>query len=263
MDWLLQYFKELTGGVCVAFSGGVDSAVVLSAALRAGCKVHAVTLHSPLHSPADPDGAKALARELGATHAVLDIGEIPAPILDNPVDRCYLCKKELFSRLWDYTRQQGLAHLLDGTNADDRKVYRPGLRALGELGVKSPLAELGYSKEKVRALAREFGLTVAEKPAAPCLATRFPYGARLSQEQMAKADRIEHFLRERGHKVVRARIHGDTVRVEVPAHGFEELLKLREELVPLCHRLGFAYVTMDLEGFRSGSMDIGLHPNQS
>lgn len=262
MNELVRYFKNLSGGVCVAFSGGVDSAVVLSAALRAGCRVHAVTLHSPLHSPADPDGAKALAQELGATHAVLTIDEIPAPILDNPVNRCYLCKKELFSSLWDYTRQQGLAHLVDGTNADDHKVYRPGLRALKELGVKSPLAELGYSKEQVRALAREFGLTVAEKPSAPCLATRFPYGTRLSEELMAKADRIETFLREKGHRVVRARIHSDTVRVEVPVDDFEKLLQVREELISLCHEQGFVYVTMDLEGFRSGSMDVGLKLDQ-
>ncbi|MGI6403609.1 MAG: ATP-dependent sacrificial sulfur transferase LarE [Oscillospiraceae bacterium] len=262
MNQLLQYFKNLSGGVCIAFSGGVDSAVVLAAALKAGCKVHAVTLHSPLHSPADPDGARTLAQELGATHAVLTIEEIPAPIRDNPVNRCYLCKKELFSSLWDYTRRQGLAHLLDGTNADDHKVYRPGLRALKELGVKSPLAELGYSKEKVRALAGEFGLAVAQKPAAPCLATRFPYGTRLSEEAMAKADRIEGFLREQGHKVVRARIHGDTVRVEVPADDFAKLLQVREELINLCHQQGFVYVTMDLEGFRSGSMDVGLAQDQ-
>lgn len=248
------------GGFCVAFSGGVDSAVVLAAAVAA-CgpdKVHAVTFYSPLHSPSEPEEAKSQALALGAVHGVVALETIPEPILDNPPDRCYLCKKELFGKLWEYARERGIGCLLDGTNADDLTVYRPGLRALVELEVTSPLAALGLGKEQVRGLARELGLPVAEKPANPCLATRFPYGTRLTKLGLYRADEIESYLKQRGMEVVRARIHRDTVRLEVPPENFPELLALREELLTLCRELGFFYVTMDLAGFSSGSMDIPL-----
>ncbi len=250
-------------GICVAFSGGVDSAVVLAAAVEAaglagGPTVHAVTLHSPLHSPAEPQRAARQAAQLGAIHAVIALDSIPEAIIDNPPERCYLCKRELFARLRAYADTHRLGALLDGTNADDLAAHRPGRRALTELGVRSPLAELGRHKADVRALARQMGLAAADTPAAPCLATRFPYGARLTKEGMAAAARIEDAVRALGVAVLRARIHGDTVRIEVLPPDFPRILAARGELTALCRELGFCYITLDIEGFRSGSMDKQL-----
>ncbi len=252
-------------GICVAFSGGVDSAVVLAAAAEAATRtggapsrIHAVTLHSPLHSPAEPERAARAAAELGATHAVVALDGIPDSIVDNPPERCYLCKRELFARLRAYADRHRLTALLDGTNADDLTVHRPGRRALAELAVRSPLAELGYGKADVRALARRMGLAAADSPAAPCLATRFPYGVRLTAQGMAAAARIEEAVKAAGIGILRARIHGDTVRLEVEPSDFSRILAARADLAALCHELGYRYITLDIEGFRSGSMDTAV-----
>ena len=251
-----NYLGQRAGqGLCVAFSGGVDSALLLAASVKTGGKVVAVTLHSPLHSPGEPGQASALAKSLGAQHQVLSITDIPQAIQDNPPQRCYLCKKELFAEIFALAKQEGLGAVLDGTNADDLHVYRPGRRALKELGVLSPLAELGFTKAQVREMAAQLELEVAGKPSAPCLATRFPYGVRLTEQGFAKVEKIEAWIKELGLPVVRARIYGDTVRVEVLPEGFERLIARREELAQLVRSLGFNYITLDLEGFRSGSMD--------
>ena len=245
-------------GFCVAFSGGVDSALLLAACAGTGGRVLAVTLHSPLHAPGEPGEAAALAHSLGVEHRLLTLPEIPPAILNNPPDRCYLCKKELFGRILTLAQAEGPGVVVDGTNADDLGVYRPGRKALAELGVLSPLAALGFSKAQVREMAGELGLTVAGKPSAPCLATRFPYGAPLTPEGMAKAERMESAVKALGIPVARARIHGETVRIEIPPDDFGKLVAARGELAALCRSLGFFYLAMDLEGFRSGSMDVGI-----
>lgn len=254
---LTEYLKPLAGGgLCVAFSGGVDSAVLLRAACLLGGEVHAVTLCTPFHTRTEPREAAAMAEKCGARHAAIAIEEIPPGLRDNPPERCYLCKRELFERILEYARDNGLASVLDGTNGDDLGQHRPGLAALRELGVKSPLAELGLSKQQVRAIAAELGLEAASKPSAPCLATRFPYGERLTPGKLRQAEEIEEWIRSAlGVPVVRARIHSGIARLEVEPRNFDRLLQGRAELIEMVKKAGLHGVSLDLEGFRSGSMD--------
>ncbi len=288
-ETLERYMKNLPGPVMVAFSGGVDSSLLLAAACRAAVsplpagaasgeavtascraeavtckaagerKVYAATVQTSLHPVQDADVAARVASELGASHLVVEIDELKdADIADNPPDRCYRCKKFLFTRLLQEASSLGVSVILEGSNADDTKAYRPGLRAVQELGIKSPLLELGFTKREVRALAEEYGISVADRPSAPCLATRFPYGTRLSRERMRQVDEGEQFLRALGFYNVRIRAHGDTARIEVDRKDMGKLLERAEEVAQKIRGLGFSYVTLDLEGFRSGSMDINL-----
>lgn len=252
---LNKYLKDLApGGLCVAFSGGVDSAVLLKAACNACDNVHAVMLSTVFHSPREPEAARHFAEGSGSRFTLLNLN-LPSEVMDNPKDRCYLCKKTIFTAIFDYSAQNGLATVLDGTNSDDLNEYRPGLRALTELGVKSPLAELGITKNQVREIAREFGLPVAEKPSSPCLATRIPYNTRIEPQVLEKIDELEAFLKSHGFAVVRARIHGDIVRIEIPPEKFADMLDIREEIVKAAKNMGFAFFTLDLSGFCSGSFD--------
>ena len=260
MDRLLEQLKDyLTklapGGLCVAFSGGVDSSLLLKLACMAADDVHAVTACTPFHTAAEPREAGEAAAAYGAVHHLLT-PQLPRAVMDNPPERCYLCKKALFEEILRYAGGQSLAHILDGTNADDLKEYRPGIQALKELGVHSPLAELGITKSQVRELAARLGLTVAEKPSAPCLATRFPYNQPINPFYFAGIDRIERQVRGLGIPVVRARVEGTALRLEVPLEDFAALLPHRKALVRAALDAGFAGVSLDLEGFRSGSMDI-------
>lgn len=254
---LKAYLSELApGGICVAFSGGVDSAVILAAAVSPGTRVHAVTMHTPLHSLKEPEAAEKLATGLGAVHKTITLETLGRWLANNPPDRCYICKKWIFAAIKEYAAENGLDYVLDGTNADDLNEYRPGLKALGELGVKSPLAELGITKDGVRRMAKALGLVVADKPSSPCLATRFPYNTPLEPAMLEKADEMEAFIRKLGAQVVRARVHGDIVRLEVSPERFGDIIAHRDDIVSKVKELGFNYVALDLEGFRSGSMDI-------
>lgn len=256
------YMKSLPGeAVMVAFSGGVDSSLLLAAACRSaeGRTVYAATVHTSLHPVQDADVAKRVAGELGARYLEIVIDELQdAGIEDNPPDRCYRCKKFLFTRLKTEAEALGVSAILEGSNADDTRMYRPGIRAVKELGIKSPLMELGLTKREVRALAAQYGISVADRPSAPCLATRFPYGTRLSHERMRQVNEGEQFLRKLGFYNVRLRAHGDTARIEVDREDMGRLLEHAQEAVKRIKEAGFSYVTLDLEGFRSGSMDIGL-----
>ena len=249
-------------GLCVAFSGGVDSAVLLALACQQSSRaVHAITMHTPFHALSEPEAARRLAEEFGAVHTVLHLEELDPVLLNNPIDRCYLCKKWIFAQMQSHAAAQGLSVVLDGTNADDLGEYRPGLQALAELGIKSPLAELGITKAEVRAMAEELGVSVAKKPSAPCLATRFPYNTPIPLPRLGDIDALERFIRALGCEVVRVRVYGDTLRLEVAVEKMSLLLAKREQVVQKAHAMGFLYVTMDLEGFRSGSMDIPLKEN--
>ena len=218
---LIAYIAQLAQrDVALAFSGGVDSSLLLKmcceAASHTGRKVHAITMHTRLHPMKDLDIATKVAKETGATHLVIYVDELGEAGIDmNPVDRCYRCKKTLFRKLKAKAEELGTACVLDGTNEDDMHVYRPGIKALKEQEVKSPLAMFGITKEEVRKLAAEYGVSVAHRPSTPCMATRFPYGTQLSYEAMHMVDEAEEWLRRKGFYNVRVRVHGTVARIEV------------------------------------------------
>lgn len=255
----LQSYPGSEAGLCIAFSGGVDSAVVLRAACETGRPVWAVYFQTALHPARERGEAKALAEGMGAAFSVLEVDELSeAGIENNPPDRCYRCKRLLFSKLSAFAQEKGIRVLCDGTNEEDLHAYRPGLRALRELSVCSPLAELGLSKQAVRMLAREKGLPVSEKPSSPCLATRLEYHAPLCRADLARVGQAEAFLKDLGFPAVRVRLHRGLARVELPLDRLEKLLSCREEVCKELESLGFRYITLDLQGLRSGSMDIDL-----
>ncbi|HBA64369.1 MAG TPA: ATP-dependent sacrificial sulfur transferase LarE [Lachnospiraceae bacterium] len=247
----------------VAFSGGVDSSLLLELACEAakenGTTVYAVTMQTRLHPAAEIDHARRVAEEVGAVHCVIPVDELmEAGIKNNPAERCYLCKKCLFEKLLQKAEELHTDVVLEGTNEDDLHVYRPGLRAIRELGIHSPLAEAGLTKAEVRELAGRYGLSVSDRPAMPCLATRFPYGTELSYEELHRVERGEDYIRSLGFYNVRLRVHGDIVRMEVDTEAFPAVLERRGEILAQLKQLGYTYITMDLEGFRSGSMDIHI-----
>ncbi len=261
---LFQILDKLTKeNTAVAFSGGVDSSLLLKlACLRAkkqGTYVYAIAAHTELHPSGDLEIAKRVAEESGAAFTVLKLQELKeADIVNNPVDRCYRCKKLLFKEIKRKAEELGAKILIEGTNLDDTKVYRPGLKAIEELGIKSPLKDAGLTKKEIRKLAVAYDISVADRPSTPCLATRFPYGAVLSPEKMKKVEQGEAFLRELGLYNVRLRVHGETARIEVDEKDMPKLLESRKEVVEFLKGLGYWYITLDMEGFRSGSMDIGI-----
>lgn len=254
---IASYVKE---NVMVAFSGGVDSSLILKlsceAAKESGHKVFAVMLKTMLHPAKEVDQARTVAKEVGADFFVLQMDELnKAGILKNPVDRCYLCKKYLFGELKKEAEKLGARIILEGTNEDDLHVYRPGILAIKELGIISPLAEAKMTKQDVRALAEEYGISVSKKASTPCLATRFPYGTFLSYEKMHKVEQGEGFLKSLGMYNVRLRVHEDVARIEVDAADMDKVITNRLEIAAYLKTLGYRYITLDVEGFRSGSMD--------
>ncbi len=259
---LLSYIAELAkGNIALAFSGGVDSSLLLKlccdAAKETGTTVYAVTVHTELHPMNELNITRKVAKETGAEHVVISLNEMEeAGIIDNPTDRCYRCKSCLFTKLKAKAATLNAPSVLDGTNEDDLHVYRPGIRALRELGIISPLAHFHLTKAEIRQMAAEYGISVASRPSNPCMATRFPYNTPLSVEEMHRAELGEEWLRDRGFYNVRLRIYDKTARIEIDKDSFTSLLGLREELINYLHSLGYDYITLDLEGFRSGSMDL-------
>ena len=263
-EQLEAIMDELTDqDMALAFSGGVDSSLLLKMAAdraaKKGTKVWAVTFNSRLHPSCDLENARKVAGELGGIHVILEIDELEMEeIRSNPVNRCYLCKRNLFRTLMAFAKEKGVEVLAEGTNEDDLHVYRPGIQAVRELGIRSPLAEAGLTKEEVRRLAAACGISAASRPSTPCMATRLPYGARLDYEILKKIEAGEEMLRRMIGGNVRLRLHGQVVRIETDPERFSLALEKREEVVRQLKELGFVYITLDLEGFRSGSMDVGL-----
>ena len=245
--------------VAVAFSGGADSTLVLKLAVdfakKKGIRVYAVTAKTVLHSLAETEYARRLAKELGAIYKCICVDELEE-IKNNPENRCYLCKKYIFSKIKELAEELGVKVILEGTNADDIKEYRPGIKALGELGIKSPLLEAGVTKDKVRALLEDYGIETSKKPSMPCLATRFPYGTALIKEELERVLLAEEYIRSLGFDNVRARVHGDVLRIEVD--DIDRLFDLRSDVIKRMKEIGYRFVTLDLEGFRSGCYDKGL-----
>lgn len=262
MDCLNRKLESILqeGDCCIAFSAGVDSTLVLKLACeqaaKLGRKVYAVTFHTMLHPRADMELAMQLAEAYGAEAAVLQVDEYEiSEILDNPPDRCFYCKDHLFRTLKVFAQEKGCANVLDGTNADDQKAFRPGLLALRKNGIISPLAECGITKAQVRSLAASLNLETASKPSTPCLATRLPYGDRLDRELLKRIEEGETYMKSLGFHTSRLRVHGTVVRIEVEPEQFGLLAACREELIRYLKELGFVYITLDLQGLRSGSMD--------
>lgn len=268
-EQLLLKINEYAGqNVIVAFSGGVDSTLLLKIACdmakKKGTKVYAVSIQTRLHPMGEMEEAKKTCQELEAEHVVISIDELKeAGIMNNPVNRCYLCKKFLFSKIKNFASKLEISRILEGTNEDDLHVYRPGIKALKELGIKSPLAEAGLTKAEVRKLANEYGLKTATKPSAPCLATRFPYGTELAYEDMERVEKGEAYLKSFGLYNVRIRVYGKTARIEVDEASFAEVLVHKQDIITYLKELGFIYITLDLEGFRSGSMDVEINVSEA
>ena len=254
--------------LALAFSGGVDSSLLLKMAAdraaKKGTKVWAVTFNSRLHPACDLENARKVAEELGGIHVILENDELEMEeIRSNPVNRCYLCKRNLFQTLKNFAGEKGVQVLAEGTNEDDLHVYRPGIRAVKELGIRSPLAEAGLTKEEVRRLAAAFGISAASRPSTPCMATRLPYGARLDYGILKKIEAGEEILRRMIGGNIRLRLHGQVARIEGDPERFPAILQQSGELVRQLKELGFVYITLDLEGFRSGSMDVGLEEKET
>lgn len=261
IEKLKAYFYNLKDeNICIAFSGGVDSSLVLKAAVLSDKNVYAVMFNTKLHPCKEESEARDVAKAIGVDITVINIDEFSNPdILKNPIDRCYLCKKLLFSTLIDFANKNGCTAVLDGTNFDDYGQYRPGIKALNELGVKSPLAELKITKDEVREAAKNLGLKVHNKPSAPCMATRFPYNTDITLEALEKVELAEEFIKSLGIMQCRVRVHGDIARIEVDKNKFIDLLENKDAILEKLKSLGYIYITLDIEGFRSGSMDVGIN----
>ena len=259
----LKRILEETGGCTVAFSGGVDSSLVLAVAhevLKDRCL--AVIATSSTYPLREFNQAIKWVKNHNIPYMVISSEELDIrEFSDNPPDRCYYCKSELFNKVWEQARAHGLKYVADGTNADDAGDYRPGLDAACKLGVLSPLMEAGLTKEEIRILAREvYNLPMADKPSMACLASRFPYGSEITKGKLKQVEKIEAFLEKEGFRIYRARHHGDIVRLELGQDEMNSAIKedIRKKISTFAKMQGFTYVALDLEGYRTGSMNEGL-----
>lgn len=245
------------GSVGVAYSGGVDSSFLLSVANEVLPRSSAGFLAVSASLPAEErEAALSLAAAMGAKVHEVAVHELGLEgFASNPVDRCYHCKRHILSRIIAEARAEGIEHVVDGINSDDAETHRHGLRAARELGVRSPLAEVGLGKEEVRALAKALGLPNADKPHSACLASRIPFGVRITEERLSQVDRAEAFLRGLGIGQLRVRHHGDIARIEVGPEDFAKVMGERAHITAFFRSLGFKYTCLDIQGFRSGSME--------
>lgn len=259
LESLKRRMTELQS-VVVAFSGGVDSSFVLKMAHDClGPGVVAVTAVSPSLATGELDEARAIAAHIGTRHEVIESHEVEDPrYRANTPARCYFCKTEVYAQLRAWAQVHGFRHVIDGLNLDDLSDRRPGRQAAAEQGVLSPLAEAGLSKAEVRELSKDMGLPTWDKPALACLSSRIPYGTTISVEALTQIDRAEMVLRRLGIRQVRVRHHGDIARLEVEPADFGRVLEQREVIASHLHDLGYTYVALDLQGYRTGSLNAPL-----
>lgn len=245
------------GRVLIAYSGGVDSTLLVKVAYEVlGENVLAVTAKSPLYPSSEIEKARDTAKNIGVKHLIIDSDELKiSGFAKNPINRCYLCKKELFGRLHHIARKYGILYILDGSNASDTDDFRPGRQAAKEFGVRSLLEEIGITKEEVRQISKKMKLSTYNKPAAACLSSRFPYGKRITYEALRIVETAEEYIKSLGISQVRVRHYEIFCRIEVLKKEIPLLLKKQNELVNRLKNLGYTYVTLDLEGYRTGSMN--------
>jgi len=256
---LIQILQSYPAAV-TAYSGGVDSGFLAYAVyLVQGNRMVAITVDSGLDAPEQGAFALRFAREIGFPHEKLALNAFDIPELSgNPPDRCYFCKRAILNLLWEYARQYGYSIVLEGQNVDDESDYRPGRRAVRESGTRSPLAESGLRKTEIRPLARALGLHIWDRPSSPCLATRFPYGAAITQKGLEQVAAGEAYLAQLGFAASRVRYYHEMARIEVLPSQIEELIAAREQVAAFFRSLGFNHVAVDLAGYRQGSMNEGL-----
>lgn len=256
----------LHNGLCLALSGGVDSGllagiisdIIWKHRIVKPCQFYAVTFKTPLYSQNEIIAAQDLCKNLKLNHIVIDIdiSKMPKSLFKNPKDRCFICKKAMFKHIIKFCKEKKLDTIIDGTNFDDLSVYRPGKKALEELGIKSPLADCGFTKREIRNYAKKLNLfSIASKPSAPCFATRLPYGAFLDIDLLQKIASCEEFLHSLQFTECRLRFHNPVMRIEIPEKDFSKFLKHKAQIISVIKNNGFKYITLDIEGLRSGSMD--------
>jgi uncharacterized protein len=254
---LLALLRKWESAV-LAFSGGVDSSFLLAAMKKADMRILAVTAISETMPRKDRDNCASFIRELGVDHRFIQTSELSnESFVSNTPERCFFCKDELFRKLRVIAEEDGFHYVFDGSNSDDLEDYRPGRRAASIHGVRSPLAEQGLSKDKIRALSRELGLKTWDRPSSPCLSSRIPYGRRITAEALARVERAEEFIISLGVHEVRVRDYGNSARIEVNEENMPLLLDPanRRLVTDRLRSLGYAFVSMDLEGYRSGNMN--------
>lgn len=246
--------------ILIAYSGGVDSTLLLKTASEVlGDRVLAVTARSETYPFSEIENVKDIISSLGVKHRFIDTHELENPsFFDNPPERCYFCKKELFSKLIIIAEEEGYNFVLDGSNIDDLKDFRPGMKAAEEFGIRSPLRESGFTKGEIRNLSLQLGIPTWDKPATPCLSSRFPYGMRITRELLKMVEEAEAFIRGLGYNQVRVRHYGDIAKIEIEKNDIDRFMGDGIKAIERLRKIGYSYVCLDLRGYRSGSMNDAL-----